>query len=238
MNAVGTKGTKTAKEIPKWEAELWSYVFTSDGQSCPRYSCIPPNHKDHLCPLDVYLNNFKYIMDSKRVDPGDCDFAGHIDHCRVFKLIEKLANKYLDEGKVDYPPVPIELVSIFDKLHPIEIRLVPLKNHHGATWCLDDNCVIQLNSNDTPGIQRFTLFHESFHCLVHCRGAVISRVTDKINRGPFHEMMAERFSACILMPAKLVRNRWSESHNIDMIAEVFNVPKTLVPLRLKFLHLI
>lgn len=237
MNAVGTKGTETAEEIPKWEAELWSYVFNSDGQSCPRYNRIHSYHKDYLCPGD-YLQSYKFVIDTRDANPSDCDFAEYMDHCRIFRLIEKLANKYHDIGKVDFLPVPIEFVSIFDKLHPIEIRLVPLKNHHGATWCLDDNWVIQLNSNDTPGTQRFTLFHEAFHCLTRCRGAAISKVTYNINRGPFYEMLAERFSVCVLMPAKLVRKRWSESHDIDTIAEVFSVPKTLVLLRLKFLHLI
>lgn len=225
-----------AESVPRWESELWSCVCSSDGESCPRYNHFHSRHKGYLCPCD-YLGHFRQLLDAKEFSPCNYDFVEHVENCKMLKLVEKLANRYLDSSKIDCPPFPMDLVSLFAEDLPIEVRLVPLRNHHGATWHLEDSWIIQLSSNDIRNIQRLTLFHEAFHIIAHLRGTSVPMVSEN-NRGPFTEMLAEHFSGCILMPMKWVREKWAETHDLDAIVEIFGVPKPLAYMRLKFLHLL
>jgi Zn-dependent peptidase ImmA (M78 family) len=155
----------------------------------------------------------------------------------MFNLVEMLAQKYLKKGKVHYPPVPTELVSLADEHYPIEVRLVPLVASHGAIWYLEDSWVIQLNKGDSPATRRFTLFHEAFHILAHRRAAAGAR-KPVLATPHFNELLAEQFAACILMPSKLVREAWAKVNDVSKLAEIFAVPKPAACFRLKFLHLI
>jgi len=235
LSAVDTKGTERVK-IPKWESELWSYMRRSDGAHCPLYDSCAVRSEGFLCPCD-YVDYVKQLMATRQFDTSDYEFIERITFYRMFELAERLANKYLEKGKVECPPVPTELVSLADEQHPIEVRLVPLRLCNGATWHFEDSWVIQLNKNDPPATRRFTLFHEAFHILARCKGP--SRFMGRgVKKGSFCELLAERFAASILMPRDWVSERWAEVNDLDKMAKIFYVPQPVMYIELKLLHLI
>jgi hypothetical protein len=160
---------------------------------------------------------------------------------KVFELVRRLAVRYQIEAGIARPPVPSDLVTRADDNLPIEVRKVPLKAHHGTVWRLNDCWVVQLNSNDTAARQRFTLYHEIFHILAHCKATEATPVFRKasgLDKGSFNELLADHFAAIILMPDWLVQKMWNELKDISQIAAIFDVPKTIVWFALKHLELI
>jgi len=155
----------------------------------------------------------------------------------IFKLVEMLAQRCIRQGKVCQPPVPIELVSLVDPRRAVEIRMVPLKAHHAAIWRLQDAWVIQLKSDDTTARKKFSLFHEAFHILAHGGGSPVFRKAG-LRMGSFNELLADCFAIYVMMPEKLVRERWAEIKNLAGMAEIFEVPKGLMHMRLRYLDLI
>jgi len=183
---------------PRWESELWSYVSTGDGAHCPIYSHCQVRQRSGWCPSDN-IECFNQLLDIDQFNPSNYAAIGDVTPCRIFQLVEMLAENFLRKGKVHCPPVSTQLVSLVDEQHPIEVRLVPLTVHHGAIWRLNDTWVVQLNANDTPATRRFTLFHEAFHILAHRRAVPVFNRRG-LKAGPFNEMLAEYFATCILLP--------------------------------------
>ncbi len=244
----GDKKGTTAGKIPRWEAELWSYLSKGDGIHCPIYKscrlrlqggwCLS-EHNEHYQLMIDFLDD----EDPDLTDPASIDF--NFSRCpirgRIFKLVRRLAVRYQTEAGINRLPVPSDLITRADDNFPIEVRKVPLKAHHGAIWRLSDCWIVQLNSNDTVARQRFTLYHEIFHILAHCKAteaAPVFRKASGLDRGSFNELLADHFAAIVLMPDKLVEERWSEVKDISQMAVMFNVPKTIVWFSLKHLSLI
>ena len=225
-----------AQRISRWEPELWSYISSSDGTHCPLYGCCQVRQQGGWCPSDC-MEQVGRLVDARYSKLRDYDSIEGVTSCRIFELVEMLAQKYIKRVKVYYPPVPIELVSLADEQHPIEVRLVPLTAYHGAIWHLKDGWIIQLNENDAPATRRFTLFHEIFHILAHRKATPVFR-KGELKAGHFNELLAEQFAISILMPAEMVRRKWAESNSLSKMAEIFDVPKSVACVRLKLLHLI
>jgi len=133
--------------------------------------------------------------------------------------------------------VPTELVSLADKQYPIEARLLPLKAYHGAIWHEKDGWIIQLNDNDIPVTRRFTLFHEAFHILAHCKTTPVFRKRGAVV-GSFNELLADHFAGCILMSREWVEEKWAEVEDLDRMAAIFDVPRSAMGIKLKQLGLI
>lgn len=224
------------QRITKWEPELWSYLSSNDGTQCPLYDHCQVRQKEGRCPSDC-VGQLGKLVDRRCSNLSDCDSIECVTHCRIFELVEMLAEKYLKKSKVYYPPVPTELVSLADEQHPIEVRLVPLAAYHGAIWYSKDAWIIQLNENDSSAIRRFSQFHEVFHILAHCKASPVFRKRG-LKAGHFNELLAEQFASCVLMPKKWVMKNWEESNDLSKIAETFDVPKSVACVRLKLLHLI
>jgi len=163
--------------------------------------------------------------------------ATHSTASEMAKRIEMLARRYLKQGNCYCPPVSTELISLVDKEHPVEVRLLPLKAYHGAIWRLKGQWVIQLNSNDAPAVRRFSLFHEAFHVLAHRRATPVFRKRESTT-GSFNELVADYFASCVLMPQKWVREKWAEVKDLDKMAEIFVVPKGAMWFTLKLLGLL
>jgi Predicted Zn peptidase len=151
--------------------------------------------------------------------------------------VELLAQKYLERGDASCLPVPIELVSLADEQHTIEVCLLPLNAYHGALWRLGGEWIIQLKNDDTPASRRFTLFHEAFHILAHCKTAPVFRKRGT-TQGSFNELLADYFAACILMPRELVKEKWAEVEDLDRMVGIFGVPRSAMCIRLKCLGFI
>jgi hypothetical protein len=157
---------------------------------------------------------------------------------RIFELVRRLAVNYQMEAGIERPPVPTDLITCAGDGLPIEVRHVPLKAHHGSIWRLSDCWIVQLNTNDTPARQRFTLYHEIFHILAHCKATPVFKKAKYGLQGSFNELLADHFAAIILMPEKCVREKWIEVKDISQMAAIFDVPKPIVWATLKHLSLI
>jgi hypothetical protein len=244
LSGEGKKGTKVGK-VHRWEAELWSYLSKGDGIRCPIYQSCPLRLEGAWCLSEheeyyQLMNDFLDDEDPDLTDPASIkfDFPGCPRSGRIFELVRKLAVSYQMGAGIDRPPVPADLITHGGDNLPIEVRQIPLKAHHGAIWRLNDCWVVQLNSNDTPARQRFTLYHEIFHILAHGKATPVFKKTSSSPEGSFNELLADHFAAVILMPDKQVKQKWTEVKDVNRLANIFDVPKPVVWFALKHLSLI
>jgi len=228
-----------AGKIPKWEAELWSYVGSGDGEHCPLYDRCRTRQACSWCP-DEHKERLNQFFDETEIDLHSCDFIGTAEGKgvgRLFLLVELLTQRYLKIGEVHCPPVPTTLVELVDQRSTTEIRQVPLKAYHGAIWHPQEGWIIQVRADDTPATKRFTVFHEAFHILAHRRTSPVFRKRGTI-QGSFNELLADYFAICTLMPRRWVREKWAEVKDLDRMAEIFDVPKPAMCVRIRQLGLV
>jgi hypothetical protein len=244
LSGEGKKGTAVEK-IPRWEAELWSYLSKGDGTHCPIYESCHLRLQGEWClsEHEEYFQLMNDFLDDEvpdLTDPASIEFefrgCRHVG--RIFSLVRRLAVRYQTEAGMDRLPVPADLILHGGDGRPIEVRELPFKAHHGAIWRLNDCWVIQLNSNDTPARKRFTLYHEIFHILAHCKATPVFKKTSSSPEGSFNELLADHFAAILLMPEKPVKEIWAEVKDINQMATIFDVPKPLVWFALKHLSLV
>jgi hypothetical protein len=245
LSGEGKKGT-TARKIPRWEAELWSYLSRGDGIHCPIYHSCPlrlqggwclSEHEEYYQLMNEFLDDEAPVL----AEPASIEFK--FPPCpnsgRIFALVRRLAGKYQMESEIDRLPVPADLITQAADNLPIEVRRIPLQAYHGSIWRLSDCWLVQLNSNDTPARQRFTLYHEIFHVLAHCKAnPVLFKKTACSREGSFNELLADHFAGIILMPEKWAKEKWAEVKDISQMAAIFDVPKPIVWFALKHLSLI
>ncbi len=236
----GSGGDMRAK-IHKWESELWSCISSGDGERCPLYNHCPDRLSGKWCIsedekfVELLLKTDRLYTENNAF--ADYEFLGTIAQCRMLNLVEALAQGFITQGKINHPPVPEKLVFLADDKQPIEIRLVPLTKLRGGIWRLKEGWVIQLNENDSPARRKFSLFHEAFHILAHCRAEPVFKKRGS-DSGAFNELLAECFASYMLMPAEWVRERWLQIKDIDRMAAIFDVTKPQMWLKLKSLGLI
>ena len=224
------------REVPESENELWSYLSECDGCTCPVYHRCPIRLRGGWC-LSDHRQHIARLLDSTQFDPHDYDFFDQITPGRIFLLLDRVVQRYLKMAGLVSPPVPTEVVTMFGKKEAIEIREVPLKVCSGATWHAEDGWVIHLNAHETPAEKRFTLFHEAFHIVSH-RAASRLPWQRRSKKGIFCELLADYFSKCVLMPRQWVVEKWAEVEDLDRMAEVFDVPRRAMWVKLRSLNLI
>lgn len=215
---------------------LWSCINTSYGEQCPLYEHCDSRLRGNWCPDDDKLR-LAQLMESRRVRLGDYDLIKHVNCGGVIELVEEIALNCLEEGGLRSPPVPTELFPDILGESSVEIRPLPLKKRHGATWYLPDGIVVQIKADDTPAQKRITLFHEAFHILSHTKASPRFR-RRRPRRGSFDELLANHFTLCILMPKKWMEEKWREVQNVRTMAKIFRVPQQMMLIRLRFLGLI
>jgi hypothetical protein len=233
------------KRTPRWETELWSYLSQGDGINCPIYQTCELRLQGVWCLSDHedYYEARNELIDDD--DPDIADPAGielKFPSCprsgRIFRLVTRLATRYQAEAGIDRLPVPTNLITqAYDNL-PIEVRQVPLKAYHGAVWRLSDCWMIHLNSNDTPDKRRFTLYHEIFHILAHCKATPVFKKISCSREGSFNELLADHFSGNLLVPREWATKIWPEVRDISQMAAIFEVPKSVMYLGLRGMGLI
>ena len=244
MSAEDKKSTMPAN-IPRWEAELWSYLSKGDGIHCPIYQSCRLRLQGGWClsEHEEYYQLMNDFLDDEVPDLTDpasieFEFPACPNSGRIFKLVRRLAVRYQMEAGIDRLPVPANIITQAGDNLPIEVRQVPLKAYHGAIWRLSDCWLVQINSNDTPARQRFTLYHEIFHILAHCKATPVFKKTSYSQKGTFNELLADHFSAVILIPEKLAMRVWPEVKDVSQMAAIFDVPQPVMWLSLKHLGLI
>jgi hypothetical protein len=230
---------------PEWESELWAYLSMGDGIHCPIYQSCQTRQRDVICFSEQidYCETVSRFIDSDNPDlayPEDIRFR--LPNCpisgRIFKLVRKLVNKYQVEAGLDRLPVPTNLITKAYDNRPVEVRRVPLKAYHGAVWRLGDCWLVHLNSNDRPARQRFTLYHEIFHILAHCKATPVFKKLSCGPRGSFNELLADHFAIVMLIPEKWVKKTWFEVKDVKQMANTFDAPPSLIWFVLHQLHLL
>lgn len=155
-----------------------------------------------------------------------CAFAYDRCCCRVLEEVEILAGEYLKQGGVNKPPVPLDIIRLFDSHRLIEVRYLPLKQYFGCTWFVDGEWVVHINSNAPSKARHFTAFHEGFHIIWGSSGLAFRR------GGEAHQAVGERladyFAASILMPRDFVYRFWPEVEDIAKMADIFAVPEPVM----------
>ena len=146
-----------------------------------------------------------------------------------------MAEDYLRKGGVEGPPVPSELVTIFDPTREVEVRYVPLRVYHGGAWLLGDEWVIHVNAREPRCVKRYTLFHEAFH--VVSRAVCPSFKKFDLSYRPVNELLADYFSTCILMPRQWVGEYWAKTGSVPKMSRIFDVPESALRKRLRQLGL-
>ena len=226
-------------KVASWETELWSYLSSGDGMCCPLRNRCQRRQRGGWCP-DENMEPLNRLLDEREFNLHSYDFIESEEaagNCRLCQLVEMLAQKYLEIGKVSSLPVPTGIVSLADEQSRIEIHTLPLKSYRGAIWRLNDGWVVQLKDGDTAAAKRFALFHETFHILAHCGGTPVFKKRG-LEQGSFNELLADYFASCILMPRERVEEKWAEIKNLDTMAKISAVPKSSMCIRLKWLGLI
>jgi Zn-dependent peptidase ImmA (M78 family) len=104
-----------------------------------------------------------------------------------------------------------------------------------------ESYLIEINGNDPPRRQRFTLAHEISHFLIH-RDMLDGGITDdRLYRSGLSnnlERQASRLAGQILMPPGLVMTAWrAGARDIGRLAEVFDVSEQAMEIRLRELGL-
>jgi hypothetical protein len=189
------------------------------GERCPhedRCAC----RQGSWCPQSKLSNN---EHDHPMLHLAGCSFAYKRCCCQILEELENLADEYLKEAGVTNPPVPFDVIGLFDTQRRIEIRYLPLKRYYGCTWSIDRQWVVHINEDLRSEVRRFTAFHEGFHVILGSSGLAF-----KDNRDG-HEVVSERladyFAASILMPREMVYRHWPETRSLSKIAGIFSVPE-------------
>jgi hypothetical protein len=228
-----------------WENELWSYVCAGDGKNCPGFDSCQSLKGNLGCfnneTQRVKNRQIHIFVDKDEIDPVVASTYPHLSSCaqrnRITLLVRRLAQKYHRENWDGRLPVSENLITKCPDGVPIEIRYVPLKANHGAVWRMDDAWLIHLNSASSPARQRFTLYHEIFHILAHSNGTSIFKKPE--NDGLyFNEYLADHFSSAILTPRDIVPVKWSEIKDVEKMAQLFNVPASILYGKLHGMRLI
>lgn len=143
--------------------------------------------------------------------------------CWVLAEVETLANEHLAEAGISNPPVPSELINIFDKSSKIEVRLVPsLKTLHGAVWRLGREWIMQLNARDHRRHRRYTMFHEAFHIAYRIINPAFKET--ELSHISFNEVLADHFATCLLMRKEWIEECWPRVQDLGVMADIFDVP--------------
>lgn len=147
---------------------------------------------------------------------------------------------------------PVDLRAIFSDLG-IEYQELWMDDGASGSFTRNgDSFTVTVNALESMNRQRFTAAHELAHYLLHrdlmqVDGDRMHRHTDRLYGAPEdnpaspftrqHEIQANRLAAQIIMPAPLVREKFSECHDAGLLAAAFGVSKAAMEIRLKTLGL-
>jgi Zn-dependent peptidase ImmA (M78 family) len=202
---------------------------------CPVYRYCPLRGSNDVWCGEDHGYKFNQLVDSdSQFNPNDFEclrLSENGSSWGLFKFVEKIANAQLKKTRADSVPISTEVALRIDKEGYVEVQLLPIRSCHGALWRRANKWVIQVKADDTPQMRRFTLFHEAFHILAHCNTRPVFSKVGK-TQGSFNEMLANYFAICMMMPRKLVEQKWQESRSLEKMAEIFDVPKSAMWFRL------
>lgn len=210
-----------ASPLPQSESLLG--VILTKGRHCKcRAEDMCPDAGSEWCHRLVRKDGSVRISKREPPDTRNCLYGDRPGCCWVLATVESLADEYLTRAGVPAPPVPSELIDLFDESRKVEVRLVPLKALHGAVWLLGREWVIQLNGRDHRRVRRYSMFHEAFH-IAH-RMAYPAFNKSELRVTSFNEVLADHFATCFLMRREWVEEYWPRVKDVQAMADRFDVP--------------
>ena len=226
-------------ELCKFRGPLCDTLVQGGGSYCGGSYC--PRQSGCVCCAKGFSPAIEKLARSKRLrwsilqlaDPG---WYKEAKHCPLLMSVEALATEYLERGKVQGPPIPVELVALFDPQRKVELRPVPLKVYHGAIWPMGNRWIIHVNEKESSQTKRYTIFHEAFH--IACRTTCPEFKRVGLGFKLFSELLADYFAACILMPQEWIQEQWPKVQDVRKMAYIFDVPVPAMWMRLKQLDLL
>lgn len=161
--------------------------------------------------------------------------------------IEEQANELLTKH-AQYS-APIDVINIIESEGIKLIKDDMDGDHSGFLLVENGAATVAINSEHHPNRQRFTAAHELGHYVLHSKGRDRFFVDKAYFRGPSasagtdaQEIEANRFAACLLMPANMLREYARHNSLTDLeiykLSTIFGVSEQAMTLRLTNLHLI
>lgn len=161
--------------------------------------------------------------------------------------IEAKANQLLEKHRTLF--APIDVLDIIDA-EGIHLVVDEMDDDHSGFLLVENGvATIAINEAHHPNRQRFTAAHELGHYILHSQGRDRFFVDKAYFRGPeasagtqAAEIEANRFAACLLMPAEMLKEYASRQPLTDLeiyrLSTVFEVSEQAMTLRLTNLGLI
>lgn len=215
-------------------------IVATAGRSLPTLNKLSsgtpcPNEHACICRISDWCrqNKQRFVHGGPELPMSHltgCSFRNPACCCQMLDEIEHLAKRYLMQADLKGPPIPLDLIDLFDANRPIEFRSLPLKQCFGAAWLLGEEWVIHLNANVSPAERRFTAFHEGFHIICRNSGMRIGHTEGSVR--PLVERLADYFASSILLPWDFICDLPPEALSPEWIARTFDVPKRIARVRL------
>ena len=78
------------ENIDWWEKELWHYLDTGDGDTCPLHDNCDTRKNGHWCISDQkeFVGDMSYLINSDEINPRRGRILSMLKSCRIFKQIE------------------------------------------------------------------------------------------------------------------------------------------------------
>ncbi len=150
-----------------------------------------------------------------------------------------LAERKAEELSKDYSAPPVPVLEIAEE-NGVNVVFVDFgKNSEKVAGLCDfENARIYVNQDENADRQAFTMAHELGHWILHKdfflenpdHYPVLPRFS-KPDQNDWREKEANKFAACLLVPARLVRP--VRNAPIASLASVFGVSRTMMEFRLK-----
>jgi len=161
-----------------------------------------------------------------------------LTHIEQLVLAERQATRFLQLSGVTEPPVPDAVITRLPRLH---VERVALGATQGGTQWASGRWIVVINSLDSEGRQRFSLFHEFKHIVDHpFRNLVYSDAHTADGAEWIENVVCERFAANVLMPRVWIKRAWARDRlqTTRALARLFGVSLLAMRIRLEQLDFI
>lgn len=151
---------------------------------------------------------------------------------------ERQAMRLLKLTNVTEPHVPLEIIANLPRVKvDVKANLPVAGSSHWSNsrkqW------IINLNGDDAPVRQRFTLAHEFKHVLDHPVADFAYPPTARVSRAQRAELTCDYFSASLLMPRPWLKRVYGQGlHEVGALAALFGVSQAAMRYRLHQLGLV
>jgi hypothetical protein len=160
-----------------------------------------------------------------------------LTHIESLVVAERQATRFLQLSGVTEPPVPDSVITSLPRIHVEPVALGGTQG--GAQWS-NGRWIVVINSLDSSGRQRFSLFHEFKHIVDHPFRNLLYPDSRSGDGEEWIETLCERFAADVLMPRAWVKRAWARDRiqTTRALARLFGVSLQAMRIRLEQLDFI